>query len=66
MAQKRVKYSIDDIIIWAEIIECREDIGYEEKYYDEIKDIIECLSNVDLYGPIGEAQIHKWLSSLKE
>lgn len=46
------EYSVQDLEDWANLIECREDLEFEEKRHDEIADVIYRLANPALEGKI--------------
>lgn len=50
---------------WANILECREDIGYEEESFDLIKEIISEVANPQLYGNITLDKIQTWIKKLE-
>ncbi|PIR34622.1 MAG: hypothetical protein COV36_00440 [Alphaproteobacteria bacterium CG11_big_fil_rev_8_21_14_0_20_44_7] len=56
------KISSDQINLWANTIEGRDDIGFENDFYDLLKDIIFELANPELEG---EITIHKVRAILK-
>lgn len=48
----------DEVETWANMIECREDIGFEAQQEETLKDAIICLANPVSQGPLtlGSAQ----------
>ncbi|MFK7825195.1 MAG: hypothetical protein AB8G05_13655 [Oligoflexales bacterium] len=52
--------SSDDLSEWANLIECREDLRYE----DEVKQIIFEAANPDLEGVLSEEKVRGWLVKL--
>ena len=46
------EFSAKELEEWANIIECREDLEFEEKKHREIENIIYCLANPSLQGEI--------------
>jgi hypothetical protein len=49
---------------WANLIECREDIGFEPEFEAVLKDLIFELANPGLVHPIDRAFIEGWLDCL--
>ena len=56
--------SADAVEEWANLIECREDIGFESEFEDVLKDVIFELANPGLVHPIDRAFIEGWLDCL--
>ncbi|GAB4025082.1 MAG: hypothetical protein Fur0010_28290 [Bdellovibrio sp.] len=64
---KRVKsqeISLEHLQKWGDLVECREDIAYEEKSFQIIKEIITNLANPALYGKCNIEKINNWLNLL--
>lgn len=49
---------------WANLIECREDLEFEEQGFEAIENIIDCLANPVLQGKITTASCEALLASL--
>lgn len=58
-------YSFDVLEDWANLVECREDIEYEEQNLELIKEILGALANKSISNPIDENIISSWLSKIK-
>ena len=56
--------SADAVEEWANLIECREDIGFESEFEDVLKDVTFELANPGLVHPIDRAFIEGWLDCL--
>ena len=56
--------SADAVEEWANLIECREDIGFESEFEGVLKDIIFELANPGLVHPIDRTFIEGWLDCL--
>ena len=56
--------SADAVEEWANLIECREDIGFESEFEDVLKDVIFELANPGLMHPLDRAFIEGWLDCL--
>lgn len=56
------KISFLELEEWANLIECREDIGFEDK---KTQEMIFKLANPYLYGELDEKQVLSYLSELK-
>lgn len=46
------EFSAQELEDWANLVECREDLEFEEKKQDEIANVIHCLANPVLEGSI--------------
>ncbi|MFJ5536654.1 hypothetical protein [Vreelandella titanicae] len=57
--------SSEDLEGWANLIECREDIEFEEDSYNEIDNVINCLANPILQGDITPHSCVKLLATLE-
>lgn len=53
-----------DVEVWADLIECREDIDYQPERYEEILEAIYVLANPVLNGPLDEALTDQVIASL--
>ena len=49
---------------WANLVECREDLEFEEKQFEAIENVIDCLANPVLQGEITPASCEDLLGSL--
>jgi hypothetical protein len=49
---------------WANAIECREDIDYEESHFDEIKQVIFEIANQSIEGVFDTAKAKIWVERL--
>jgi hypothetical protein len=56
--------SLNTLEHWANPIEGREDIGYEDSFSEVIKEIIVNLSNPDLYSVINDNKLEGWIKLL--
>jgi hypothetical protein len=56
------KRTMAELERWADLIECREDINFEEAYNDKIKAIIHRLANPEINGPVTTDLINEWLN----
>lgn len=56
--------SATDIEVWADGIECREDIGFEQSCADTIADIVFDLANPALQGELSPARANALLARL--
>lgn len=50
-----------DVEEWANLVEGREDIGFEESYEDILKDVLFTLANPDLSGVVSKTFVHQLL-----
>lgn len=57
--------SEQDIDDWANAVEVRDDICYEENYEELIDDLITQMSNPLLYEPLTQEKASMWLSHLE-
>ncbi|QEI11818.1 hypothetical protein [Cellvibrio japonicus] len=58
------KYSVQELEGWANLIECREDLEFEEKKHEEIANVIYCLANPVLEGEITADSCKALITSL--
>lgn len=58
--------SADDVIMWANAIESREDIGYETPYEDTIKQVIFELANPEINYKLNESQATEYIELLSK
>ena len=61
---KTNKISAFELEEWANLIECREDIKFEEKNFNKLNNIIYTLANPVLEGEISKVRIKKLSSGL--
>ena len=59
------KKTIEDLEKWADLIECRDDIGFDAPSADTIKTIINKLANPEINGRINIETINNWLQDQK-
>lgn len=59
------KYSAEDLEGWANLIECREDIDYQESMSEELEEVIDALANPVLQGEITKQACESYLNQLK-
>lgn len=57
-------YSAKELEAWANLIECREDLEFEEKKHEEIENVIYCLANPVLDGGITADSCNALITSL--
>jgi len=57
-------FTIEQLEEWADIIEVRNDIVYEELHDALIKEVISHLSNPDLFGKIDNLKLQNWIDKL--
>ena len=58
------EYSAQELEDWANLIECREDLEFEEKKHEEIANVIYCLANPVLEGEITADSCKALIASL--
>ena len=46
------EYTAKDMEDWANLIECREDLEFEEHHHEAIENVVHCLANPALQGEI--------------
>lgn len=51
--------SSDDLENWANFLECRDDLGFEAKYEDELSEIVFLIANPDINYSIDVELIHR-------
>lgn len=56
--------NVATIVEWANLIEGREDIDYQEPFFEEIKQLIYELANPDIEGEIKTETISRWIERL--
>ncbi len=56
----------NDLVDWANLIELREDIGYEAEYEDLLKDLIFRLANPEINDGLNKTQLRSDLQLLRE
>lgn len=59
------RFSAEEVECWANLIECREDIDYEEAYSEKLAEAIYQLANPVLEGPLTSKKIQSIIDSLK-
>jgi hypothetical protein len=55
------KKTIDELERWADLIECREDIDFEDSQENKIKTIVHHLANPELNGKVSVDIVRAWL-----
>lgn len=60
------EYTAQELEGWANLIECREDLEFEEQKHDEIENVIYCLANPALQGEVTLDFYRELLSTLAE
>ena len=58
------EYSAQELEEWANLIECREDMEFEDKKYDEIANVIYRLANPVLEGEINSDSCKAFIATL--
>ena len=58
------EFTVQELEDWANLIECREDLEFEEVKHEAIETAIECLANPVLQGEITIASCKALLNSL--
>lgn len=56
----------DELELWANAIEGRDDIGYEKCYADELRDIIFKLANPEIAGEATKERVKEYLHELEK
>lgn len=59
------KYSLNTLERWADLVECREDIDYEDNNLELIKEVLGTLANKDIATPVDEKVIRGWVNRLR-
>lgn len=57
--------SENDLELWANLVECREDIGLEENHEDQLSRIIFHIANQKINGPVDFTIAKDWIKKLK-
>jgi hypothetical protein len=60
------KISNEEISDWADLVEARDDIGYEISYEDLIKEIIFNLANPEINYPLNSKEAKKYMEKLSD
>ena len=65
--EKYIKLEINnhEIENWADFLEGRDDVGFDENDFEKIKEIISELANPDLFGKLTKDKVIKYLNELE-
>ncbi|OIQ19243.1 MAG: hypothetical protein BM556_08130 [Bacteriovorax sp. MedPE-SWde] len=61
----KCRYTLKTIKRWADLVECREDIDYEDKNLNLIKEVLGVLANKDIATSVNEETVNSWVDRLK-
>jgi hypothetical protein len=62
----RGKISQDDLRVWAETLEGRDDVGFELDFEDVLKQLLFEFSSPELFEPISPPMLQRWLRRLHQ